>query len=318
MNRNFFDAGGGMNRKFYSLLTLVVALALALGVVAVLAACQPPAPKPDVLATASYNVPVHFELGGKKLVVGNGGTLEVQSGGILKANAITLTNQISASSVALTLDLTARSITATGTISTGAATHTGALDMMNNVINNIGNAGSDFTSVGGLVLANDLSVRGITATGTLSVNGASTFNQVMYAQGGIDTNAHDIVMDGDGHSWVVGSVQDEVGFVTGSAVRGKFYDSGLNVTGTVAVNSQVVNLGKIISGTVANNGTIAHGLGAAPTYAVCSPMTQAGLFTYTVYVSGTPGATNVVIGISDPVLGVPGTGSFTVNCYVIP
>ena len=73
----------------------------------------------------------------------------------------------------------------------------------------------------------------------------------------------------------------------------------------------------MLTASVANSGTISHGLPAAPTYAVCSPRAT-GLFTLTVYISGTPTASTIGIGISDAYNNMAAVGSFTVNCMVVP
>jgi len=63
------------------------------------------------------------------------------------------------------------SISGAGAASFGAVSLTGNLDMANNLILNVGNAGTDFTGTGGLTLAGAL-----TTNGTLDANGVATFN----------------------------------------------------------------------------------------------------------------------------------------------
>ena len=166
----------------------------------------------------------------------------------------------------------------------GAATLAGGADMNATVISNIGNAGTDFTPPGGLTLAD-----GITATHAVIGGGYGSSGCTVLSTG---------VLECDGAADLAG---------------------GLNITGTVRVNSNTMNLGKIISGTVSNNGTIAHGLGAVPTYAVCSGWTSTSApLTATVSISGAMNATNLRIGLGDAKNDAPWLGSIVVMCYVIP
>lgn len=167
---------------------------------------------------------------------------------------------------------------------TGAATLAGGADMNSTLISNIGNAGTDFTPPGGLKLAD-----GITATHAVIGGGYGSSGCTVLSTG---------VLECDGAADLAG---------------------GLNVTGTVRVNSLTMNVGKIVSGTVSNNGTIAHGLGAVPTYAVCNGWTSTSApLTATVSISGAMNATNMRIGLGDARNDAPWLGSIVVMCYVIP
>ncbi|MDD4333079.1 MAG: hypothetical protein PHT51_03110, partial [Patescibacteria group bacterium] len=86
----------------------------------------------------------------------------------------------------------------------GGLTYASNVDMSNNLILNIGNAGTDFTAGGGLNLAGDLAVNGddITSDGTLGITGATginltatTGNVTVASVGGLATS---ILLDSDG------------------------------------------------------------------------------------------------------------------------
>ncbi len=83
------------------------------------------------------------------------GTASVRNATISFPNATTLSASSAAASFA--------------TIAAGATTLSGNLDMQNNIISNIGNAGTDFLSNGGLTLANALTV----STGGANIVGVS-------------------------------------------------------------------------------------------------------------------------------------------------
>jgi hypothetical protein len=70
-------------------------------------------------------------------------------------------------------DLTTTGNITTGTLNAGATTLSGNLDMQNNIIQNIGNAGTDFTATGGLNLHGNLDVNGLVndIAGTLNLSG---------------------------------------------------------------------------------------------------------------------------------------------------
>ncbi len=71
------------------------------------------------------------------------------------------------------LDTSARTLTIGASADTIATTHYGTLNMNANVINNIGNAGTDFDANGGLTLAGDLFVTGANnGITTVAINGA--------------------------------------------------------------------------------------------------------------------------------------------------
>src|SRR4030042_309964 len=80
----------------------------------------------DDLAERSYSTKVYKDTGGDRLVVASGGEVQIESGGVLDVQA------------GSTLDLAAN------------------LDMNNATITNIGAAGTDFDSSGGLTLATEL------------------------------------------------------------------------------------------------------------------------------------------------------------------
>lgn len=156
-------------------------------------------------------------------------------------------------------------------------------------------------SIGNITTNGDVSARAITGTGQLSI-GAIT------SSGNVTTTG---TLGSIGNVTTNGDVSARVLTTTAQASVGSLLINSVAQTGAV----------KVISGSVANNGVIAHGLAAAPTYAVCGPFRAGSLggvpFTYTVSVSSTD-TTNVVIGIGDANYSTPAGGTYVINCMVVP
>lgn len=112
---------------------------------------------------------------------------------------------------------------------------TGNLDMGNNLILNIGAAGTDFTSGGGLNIA-----------GTITSSAAAT---------AFDANGADIIVTAAATEWIEGGTASEIPFVVGSATRAAVHASG----------ARVVNDHYWTIGTTTNNSTDAWGWNTAQT-----------------------------------------------------
>ncbi|MCD4727745.1 MAG: hypothetical protein K8R46_08795, partial [Pirellulales bacterium] len=123
---------------------------------------------------------------------------------------------------------------------TGTLGFSGDLDMNNNIITNIGNAGTDFDSNGGLTLAGDLIVSGdnIDSSGApLRINDVA--NQPVYIGSGTATTA-----TGDNDLFVTGILEvDEVLDVDGTSTFAN------TLTMASGINLQFANSGTYIDGT---------------------------------------------------------------------
>lgn len=119
------------------------------------------------------------------------------------------------------------------------------LDLNTNVITNIGNSGTDFTSSGGLTLAGDLAVNGgdITSSGALTItpNGGSNLNIALSGEGDFAVNTNDLYVDTSSGYVGVASTTPATNF----SVSGNAYATGglgvgvLNsVAGTLQTSGQ--------------------------------------------------------------------------------
>jgi hypothetical protein len=161
-----------------------IAIALVAIVALILSIVQPETPM-----ARTYQTAVYTEQGGSKLVVASGGELEVQSGGTIDAQS------------GSTLGLAA------------------ALDMNAAVISNIGNAGTDFASTGGLTLANALAVTTggatITAGGiTVSAGGISVTEGLTVTDGGATVTAGGLTVTAGGATVTAGGLTVTAGGLT--------------------------------------------------------------------------------------------------------
>lgn len=208
------------------------------------------------------------------------------------------------------------------------------LDMNTKLIENIGAAGTDFKSDGSLSLAGPVTptTRVAAPNGTVSLPGIAfggdTDNGLYY----IGANEIGLALGGalkwdyssTGTSFTGGQLNmpdgtmaapilrftndidtgfcrvttNTLGISAGGAGVAEFNASGAIFTGTFTLEG-VAFTGPVVGGcaaSIANNGTIAHGLGTTPTVPILIPM-YAGTFTQTVYVSAT-NSTNIYVGLS--------------------
>jgi len=218
----------------------------------------------------------------------------------------------------------------------GATTHSAAVNMSNAVINNIGNAGTDFDTSGGLTLAGN-----ITATGTLNVTGASTFGAAANmsnfainnignagtnfgsdgslttaqaitataggvratsfwptASGSATAAVYAMSSDTDTGFWYQGD--NIIGITAGGVERGRVTTAGLDISPTLTIQS-VAFTGPIKYGytaSLASGSTVTHGFSVAPT--VCIITAQDATITATITAIG-PTVFTATVGATGPV-----------------
>lgn len=227
---------------------------------------------------------------------------------------ITVNGAATVGSLSTTGDVSARLITSTAGITFAGGTSSGQLNMMNNPVVNVGAAGTDFTSDGGLTLATDLSARAITTTGYITVAGTSTFLGMVTANTGLDMANSSIANIG-----VAGTDFTPQGGLTlaNDLSARAITTTGQITTDALYIGSQLISASKMMSVTVSgNNQSFAHSMSGTP-WVSCTPWAM-GLFTYTVYISATD-ATNVTVGIASAELGggAPADGiPVSLNCVL--
>lgn len=160
------------------------------------------------------------------------------------------------------LDNETGNVTIYGTInSTGAMTMSGALNMQNNVITNIGAAGTDFGSDGSLVTAK-----------SITVTSGSVDSLQYIPTGSGSAAATNFCTSGDCDSGMYTVGDNIVGFSTGGTERARISSAGLSAT-ALGINS-VTFTGAIkygVSSTYTSGAAITTGFTVTPTACILFP-----------------------------------------------
>ncbi|MBU2063245.1 MAG: hypothetical protein KKF93_02500, partial [Candidatus Omnitrophica bacterium] len=139
-------------------------------------------------------------------------------------------------------------------ITAGTISMSGNLDMQNNLILNIGNAGTDFTAAGGLVLADNLTVTtgGIAIYGASTITGTLTVTDNLDAQNGLDITGNNLTVGGanfivdvtNGNITTVGDIDALTGTITTLDGVTLNYTTGNITTGNITTaNVTTLDLG---------------------------------------------------------------------------
>jgi len=175
-------------------------------------------------------------------------------GDLTLARTLTVTNLISQS---VGFNASGQIVATAGITISQGVTSNGTLNMVNNVISNIGNASTDFDTGGGLTTAGNVSV-----TGYISVTGASSYMGTLYNSWPVlvKTSTYPLTVMDRGAMVVNTGASADITITLPSAASGLYYCVGIGAakTITIAVTSgdAILGLTNAADNRIQNAGTV--------------------------------------------------------------